>query len=80
MKTSRSHFRTEYLTILATDQQPLESARRQSSYIGYLNNSARPTRVNARPLKSRQFPAFRTERQNLARGVHLQSPDALRCA
>src|SRR5271168_3704316 len=34
-----------------------------------------PTSVHAKPLKSRQFPAFRTERQNLARSVHLQLPD-----
>jgi hypothetical protein len=39
-----------------------------------------PTSVHAKPLKSRQFPAFRTERQDLAKSVHLQLPNALRCA
>jgi hypothetical protein len=38
----RSHIRTEYLRILATDEQPLESARRQSSDMEYLDNAARP--------------------------------------
>jgi hypothetical protein len=39
-----------------------------------------PTSVHGKPLKSRQLPAFWTERHNLARGVHLQLPDVLRYA
>lgn len=49
------------------------STRRQSSDAKYLDNAARPTSVHAKPLKSRQFPAFRTDRKNLARSVHRAS-------
>ena len=46
------------------------SARHQSSHIGYLDNTAYPISVHAKPVKSLQLPALRTKRQNLALSVH----------
>jgi len=47
--------------------------RCQSPDIRYWTTRPDPTSVHAKPLRSRQFSAFRTERQNLVRSVHSQS-------